>query len=434
MKFKVAFALVAFLTLSLASAFAQQEPRASAMKPVAACGGGKLFMSGPVYVLQLRGSYREMGYQYGWLMRKEMRRLYSAAIETQYISEMGYTESRVKEIAQSIFALYPQRYKEIIYGMATASRLGLDKQITLNALEFIPKMPRSPSHCSGFAVWGDYTSGGPLIFGRNNDDSPFYRKFAPYMTVAVFNPDDGSLPVAIVNYAGVIYAANGLNGAGLFLELNSGNSMGYYPKRVPIVTTLLSLLQDFGTMDALSSGFYSIRPNLSSIVTAADEQVSYSFECPPDLEARRRMPDQDGLLAATNHFVDPAWGLPLPDDKTNGLTVTRRTNLLKQGEKYRGQFTVDIMKRVLELNIDEDGALDPAGTIYQIIAVPRDLTMWIRAPENFDWQEVDLHKLFEPGRARDMGNFDPPPGIQAEPEIVNPSDGDAGAKTREYHE
>ncbi|MEW6369226.1 MAG: C45 family peptidase [Acidobacteriota bacterium] len=395
MRFHAAFLFIALLTLCLACHSAQAEPQPSTMELVASYGGGKLFMSGPVYVLELHGSYREMGCQYGFLMRKEMQRLYSIAIETQYIGNMGYTEARVKEIAQSMFALYPQRYKEIIYGMARTSRLGLDKQIILNAIEFIPKMPKSVAHCSGIAVWGEYTSGGPLIFGRNNDDTNFFRAFAPYTTVVVYNANDGSLPVALVNYAGAIYPPSGMNKAGIFLELNSGNAMGYYANRLSIFISLFSFLQDFRTMDAISSGFYSIRPNLSSIVNAANTHGAFSFECPPDLEAKRRVPDKDGLLAATNHFVDPSWGIPPPDDKDNAWTVTRRAHLLEQGEKYKGQFTVPIMKRVLEMTIDEGGATDPTDTIYQIIAVPRDLTMWIRAPDNYTWQEVNLRRLFD---------------------------------------
>ncbi|MEW6363873.1 MAG: hypothetical protein AB1714_04455 [Acidobacteriota bacterium] len=50
---------------------------------------------------------------------------------------------------------------------------------------------------------------------------------------------------------------------------------------------------------------------------------------------------------------------------------------------------------MLEKTIEEGGATDKTDTIYQIIAVPRELTMWIRAPENFTWQEVKLARIFD---------------------------------------
>ena len=81
--------------------------------------------------------------------------------------------------------------------MAETSGLGIDKQIVLNAIEWYPKINTFVPKCSGIAVWGDYTGGGPLVFGRNNDDTPFYKEFAKYMVTAVFNPDDSSIPVAV---------------------------------------------------------------------------------------------------------------------------------------------------------------------------------------------------------------------------------------------
>gem|GEM_PF-4856456 len=40
------------------------------------------------------------------------------------------------------------------------------------------------------AAWGNYTSGGPLVFGRNYDNGP---KLAEFVSVVVYNPEDGSI-------------------------------------------------------------------------------------------------------------------------------------------------------------------------------------------------------------------------------------------------
>jgi len=355
--------------------------------------GGKLYRAGPVFVVELHGSYHQMGRQYGRLLRDELRALYEIAIDEQFISEMGFTYERLRTIAFAIYDLYPQRYKEIIVGMSESSGLGLEKHVLLNAIEMYPKFNSFIPNCSGIAVWGDYTNGGPLIFGRNNDDTEFYKKFAPYVTVAVLKPADSSIPAAIVNYAGVIYAPSGMNGAGIFLELNSGTWTGYYPYRLSIFVTLLSFLQDFSTMDAIDAAFQSTRVNLSSIVNVADRDISYSFEC-PTFDARRRSPDRDGLMVATNHFVDPSWGMPPPlNDEQLGWTVKRRNHLLQLAKEHKGEFDVEMMKRVLDTPLDDGGATVP-GTIYQIIAVPQSLQMWLKAPDNFDWQKVDLKELF----------------------------------------
>ncbi len=53
------------------------------------------------------------------------------------------------------------------------------------------------------------------------------------------------------------------------------------------------------------------------------------------------------------------------------------------------------MKAVLDTTIPDGGATQPEETIYQIIAVPKELTLWMKAPGNFDWQRADLRGLFD---------------------------------------
>ena len=143
-----------------------------------------------------------MGKQYGWLLKDELNRLYEVAVNGLFIEKKGFTYERLKAMAEPIFDAYPQRFKEIIYGMAETSGLGIEKQVLLDAIELYPKFWPFYRHCSGMAVWGDYTSGGPLVFGRNNDDDGLYKELAGFLVVTVFNPSDFSIPVAIINYAG----------------------------------------------------------------------------------------------------------------------------------------------------------------------------------------------------------------------------------------
>jgi hypothetical protein len=358
--------------------------------------GGSLFRSGPVNVVWLHGSYRTMGQQYGHLLRRELRDEYEEAIEDG-LMQRGFSYERLVQLGRSLWAVYPERYREILRGMAETSGLGLERQVVLNGVEWSPKVDGIVPHCSGFAVWGDYTGGGPLIFGRSNEDANFYRRVSKYLAVAVFHGDDNTSPVAIVNYAGVMYAPSGLNGDGLFLEINSGNHEAIHLDRLPIVVSLMSFLQDFPTVDRLNAALKSARMNLSSIINVADRTVAYSYEC-PTTDVRRRAPNRAGWLVATNHFTEPSWNIPPPDDETNGWTVTRYNNLLAQAEKYKGRFDVERMKSVLETTIEEGGPAHTTLTIYQIIAVPQDLTLWIRAPEQFGWQEVDLSRLLRKGR------------------------------------
>jgi hypothetical protein len=186
------------LAVGFLQAMETADSKGHKLKYSAEFEGGKLYRAGQVSVLELTGNYRQMGRQYGILLKNELRDLYNVAVEAFFIKKQGIARERLDTIAKAMFDPYPRRYKEIIYGMAETSGLGLDKQVLLNAIEWFPKIGHlSYGRCSGIAVWGPYTSGGSLVFGRNNDDVPLYKDFARFMVVSVFKPHDGSLPAAI---------------------------------------------------------------------------------------------------------------------------------------------------------------------------------------------------------------------------------------------
>jgi hypothetical protein len=383
------------------------------LKLVAEAEGGALFKAGPVSVLKLNGTYRQMGRQYGALLKDDLAAMYTLAVDGKMIEFYTktlkplrtYTEEaarkRMAQVAEVVYAVYPQMYKEILLGMAETSGLGLDKQKLLNIAELFKFMEMDvPPACSGMAAWGDFTGGGPLVFGRNNDDDAHIHKdMARYTVVAVFRPDDGSIPAAVINYAGVIYAPTGMNRDGLFLELNAGNWTHYFPERSPIVLTIQSMLHTYSTVAQLDAPFKAELVNLSSIVNAADERESISYECYTDGRVKARGPDEAGLMAATNHFVDPSWGEIAPPDST---TIARRDNLLARARESKGSMDADRMMKIFDLALlDKDGKVNPQGgatvdgTIYQVAAVPRDRILYLKAPGAFDWQKIELKSLFD---------------------------------------
>ena len=157
--------------------------------------GGTLYRAGVFSVLELSGSYREMGRQYGELLREDLQNLYREAVIEFFHGEKGMSMEELKKTAFAVFGPYPRRYREILAGMAETSGLDLEQHILLNAVEWYPKIAHlsaGEARCSGIAAWGPYSVGGRLVFGRNNDDDPLYRKFSKYLTTAVFKLGDGS--------------------------------------------------------------------------------------------------------------------------------------------------------------------------------------------------------------------------------------------------
>lgn len=362
--------------------------------PVSTFEGGNLYKSGMIDVLDLHGTYRQMGRQYGYLLKDQLHHLHRIAIEEYFIGKKGLSYETLKDTGTALFNLYPNRFKEVIYGMAETSGMSTDKHILLNGLELYGMIPG----CSGIAAWDDYTKGSPLIFGRNYDWFDSYGEFAKHLAVTVFNADS-DIPCAIVTFAGIIYATTGINKEGLFLELNNGLPSGgelSYSNRVPVIINLLAFLLDYSSMKELNAAFNSVRSNFTFIINVADDNCAYSYEWPP-FDLRRRTGEVEGLLVATNHFVDPEWGMA-PVQNTGFETVERRKNLLSLGHKNKGKINAGKMMDILDIPMNEGGATWPAGakiqTLYQVVAIPAELKLWLKVPGIQNWTSVDLASIF----------------------------------------
>lgn len=389
------YALGILLILGAGCLSAQSGPESVGQSLISSFEGGRLYRSGKINIVDLQGSYQQMGRQYGHLLGGELQGFYKAAVVDYFQKRKGLSAAAMKKTALSLYRFYPQRFKDILTGMAETSGLSLEEHIILNALELYGAMPA----CSGIIAWGAYTKNRALIAGRNYDWFAQYGEFARKLTVTVFNPDSG-IPHAIITFAGVIYATTGLNAEGLFLELNnagpSGGAMSY-ANRLPAIVSLLAFLGDYASLDQLDAAFNTTRPNFAFIINTADTSRGLSYEWAP-FALRRRNGDTPGLLVATNHFTDPSWGLVLQD--TAGFeTVQRRDNLLALGHKNKGSITVTTMKKILDTGLNNGGATWPlAGgirTVYQIIALPESLQLWVKVPGFQDWTGIDIKNLFK---------------------------------------
>lgn len=351
-------------------------------------------------IVVLTGNYHEMGRQYGALYHNELAEI-NASIQTDFVNGTGLTVAGMQKQGDATFNAYPQRYKEIMYGMAETSNVSLENIKMINVMElYIPVVASSTwTGCSGIAAWGHYTTDGKLIFARNYDYSPVMTKFT---TVTVWNPDDGSIPVASVGYAGLIYLTTGMNEDKQFLELNMGaNSGGSFRRsdRAIGALALLTVLQDAATPDQLALRLNSENTDTAYVINTASPDGGVPFEW-STWTLKKRAPDRDGVVVGTNHFVDPSWGLTAPDagslaDNMNGDSVWRRQNLLAFADKNKGSITVEKMMSVISTPLEDGGVfLEPDSTSYQIVAVPADLRIWVRVPQRLDWTQIDLQPLF----------------------------------------
>ena len=367
--------------------------------------GGNLYRtrgeggSGRFDVLELRGDWREMGRQYGYLMRNQMAEFYTAAVDGYLLDPngAGLSYEELREYAEMVYGFQFPYVQELIGGMSETSGLGEERQrITSNLMGLLFE-----AGCSSMDAWSDYTAGGPLVVGRNWDTGRvIFRNYSKFLAVVVYNPASGQNSVADINYAGSISMQSGMNSRGLFIDLQNGELSDRATRPVtPGSYQLLSFLLDYGSVDEVSRAFDATAVNLGLIINAADSSSASVFEWSPTAGVRRRT--GGGLLASANHFVDPAWPPPLvtgdavPYGAAGAFSRERYDNLLSSGEQAKGRLNREGMMEIFDRVISEGGPSFPDLTMYHLVALPVERAVWIKAPQYSGWEKVDLGALFD---------------------------------------
>ena len=86
-------------------------PAVPGVAPVALFEGGQRFAAGDYPVIVLSGSYRQMGRQYGTLMKPELNEEDTFLLDS--LIQRGYTQKDVRAIGRGATAIFPQRLKKV---------------------------------------------------------------------------------------------------------------------------------------------------------------------------------------------------------------------------------------------------------------------------------------------------------------------------------
>lgn len=340
---------------------------------------------GPVRVLDLHGTWYGMGRQYGFLLKSELRDVVSFVEDIIMVSPDN--ESAAVEIRNRLVGQMPAEVRSFFAGAAETSGLTGEQLFYANGVEYIAGLPA----CSAMAVWKDYSAGG-LVFGRNYDYGDSFLRLNNDVVVTVFHPDGDSPSAAIIGYAGEIYAVNGFNEAGLFLELNNGTPSTGMPadtSRVCGTTGLFETLFRADSLDGLDSFFQATLCDDSYIINVADVREARSYEWSQIGVKRADQYTQEGLLVSTNHYVHPDWPWPVPDDARSWNSITRREHLLNLAEANKGRITAERMCELLDLNLADGGVTDEL-TVYQMVVEPETMSLRLKITGACDWTLIDL--------------------------------------------
>ncbi|MCB9254215.1 MAG: hypothetical protein H6617_05995 [Bdellovibrionaceae bacterium] len=210
----------------------------------------RLFLREGIRVLALKGDRFEMGFQHGRLLESEAKkgalamapRLVPNIIDNTYSGRplmkaiaKRYVDNYVTgKLTQHLFGMGTDEDLADAYGISEGARVALDDVIQglLNPdvlmilaarnLDEEESIVASPSNCSDFAVWDDYTADGEFIIGRNMDFglNGYYDR---YPTVLYFDSTEADIQkyMAVIS-AGVHNAGfQAINESGIFVGVHT---------------------------------------------------------------------------------------------------------------------------------------------------------------------------------------------------------------------
>ncbi len=361
---------------------------------------GKLYLSrkgeGYFYIPVLKGSWREMGRQYGHLLKEQMNDFYQTA--------SGYlrmNDDQRKTVSEQFFNDLNKDMKEYIIGMAEASGFSLEKQkITCFLTPLIYLESRTLAGCSSMSVWGEYTGGRSLVIGRNWDYGKPFPSFKEFIVVVVYNPTGSPNSVADVSFVGDLpcsWSPTSLNSSGLYIAAHGGLFSDPTVKQnnaLPFYSNLLKSIFNSTSINELEKGLLdpANRPYSGCILNVADATECRVYE---EATYGAKMRSGNGLMASTNHFIAPGWtGLPeVPFGLKGSYSQERLANLYKLGERYKGRLDPKLMMDIFDETMNSGGVTIPY-TIFQVVTVPHEKIMWIKSPMFSKWDKIDLKPYF----------------------------------------
>jgi len=193
----------------------------------------------PVYLVSLKGSRYQMGYDYGYMLANEIQEVYTLFMHALLPSPSDEPIEKAIEDALDwqwndyLSVELPEQYKQELQGITDGGRdagndqIGniITRVITLaNApgdvsdfllillrewgidvekiLHHTPIKHKIRGMCSMFGTWGSRTQNNYLFSGRNldwNENTGIHT----YKAVTVWSPSDGSIPHVATGYVGV---------------------------------------------------------------------------------------------------------------------------------------------------------------------------------------------------------------------------------------
>jgi hypothetical protein len=287
---------------------------------------------GEIAVLRVAGSPYEMGWAHGELLKDQLEEG-AEFIEDSELVLLEGVANMYGLLEQAEAESYPWVVEEC-QGMVDAygdeDEWSMARCLLLAYGDVVMEKVSQEWGCSQFVASGAASADGSVVHGRNLDwaevsfmvDNP---------TLIVRHPEDG-VPWVAFGFPGNISPYNGMNALGLSFASNEAHGTEPVGATGPAHTQMgRYALETYGTLDEVESFVLGeTHASATTLVFAdGDEGDARVLELAIGAQAARAMNDQ-GLILATNHFVDAGTAAVHQRPSTNSsVRYTRMEQLLE---------------------------------------------------------------------------------------------------------
>lgn len=192
------------------------------------------------FVLYLKGTPYEMGYDHGSLLKEAVKKNISQFVDGQILANREHPQIKplLDNLPQTL-KFIPQEYIDEMKGLAIGAEVPYEKVLLLNLL---PEM----FHCTAITVSDDATENGELYHVRVLDYSAG-KNLQNSAVLMVVSPE-GKIPFVNVCYAGFIGTVTAMNLKKIAVGEVGGKGYGQY-EGMPMAFLLRSIMETAFSLD-----------------------------------------------------------------------------------------------------------------------------------------------------------------------------------------
>jgi predicted choloylglycine hydrolase len=217
-------------------------------------GAGKLFHVGEHVVCVMEGSHAAMGFQHGRLLAKRIQHTIREGYAQKALYAKGYTEEYVNAQCARMVKHFPPTYVEELKGMVEGLRAAGIEDVTYEHVlvmaciaELQHHGPDAPPGCTNFAVFGQWTTDGRLLHGRNLDWD-ITSGAQEGAVILVWRPEGGT-PFMMPSWAGCLGGVSGMNAKGITIGEMTSKTTDETFDGVPLMVIMRRVVEEAASLD-----------------------------------------------------------------------------------------------------------------------------------------------------------------------------------------